>query len=329
MLRSRSAYQIQPAMVVARRWLSAANAAMEGSAAMDDATADATPPQALEINFGSRRHHLPLARHWNHHDFMYVDMKLVRVTARTFKHADLDTTVTLIPTLHYAHPNFWRSVDALCCQHESVLMEGRYSQAGTEVNTTTGPISTVPPRDVWDGKPKEFEDAEGWEPADIQGFWQPFSWGVKKSPNHTVIHAADLYDHESIPLWASVRHNVPVFGALSRDRHCLALLPSLRQQGYKTFAIPWGCGHMPVMAEALFRSGFEEVASSTFIAVDTIDGVHSQSLCQSYRWRLRRIGWYETWIMLGVWSVLLGVFLWWIQEFTVTCYTSQNQTTWE
>lgn len=204
--------------------------------------------------------------------------------AHTYRHAEHDVTVTLIPLRHFAHPEFFKQVDDLCCQHESVLMEGR-------VPLTGAPYSTmVPPRPRTKSvRPAENEDDEGWEPREVERFFQPFSWGVAESPYHTVVHAADKYDYERLPWWCSVRFNAPVVGSLRREQHCLDMIYPLRDNFYKSFAIPWGAAHMPVFHEMLLDNGFENVGMCSLVVLNRIDGIISEGeFGKMLRWQRKR-----------------------------------------
>lgn len=182
-------------------------------------------------------------------------------------------TVTLIPLVHSAHPAFFKQVDDLCCQHDSVLMEGRTPITGAPYSTV------VPPRErTTRVRPVDHEDDEGWEPIEMEAFFQPFSWGVADSPNHTVVHAADKYDYEKLPWWCSVRFNAPVLGSLAREKHCLDMIFPLRGNQYKSFAIPWGAAHIPIFHEMLVDNGFELVAMSALVVVRRIDGNVSEGM---------------------------------------------------
>lgn len=208
-------------------------------------------------------------------DYMYCKDKTHAVSiARTYRHrVNTDVTITLIPLRHLAHPLFYSQVDALCQQHESVLMEGR-------TPTTGAPFSTlVPPRDPIPAnqRPLDHEDDEGWEPRAIEDFFQPFSWGVNNSPVHTVIHAADKYDYERLPWYCSLRFNFPLLGSFEREKHCLNVIPFLVENGYKSFAIPWGAGHMCIFHEMLLGNGFEPVGMCSLLMFNRIDGEHSEA----------------------------------------------------
>ena len=238
----------------------------------------AAPP--VELNFGSRFFLSSIARRFSVLDFLAVHQGQILCLAHTFKHPS-GVTVTLVPVVHRAHPSFYRQVDTLCAQHESVLMEGVFALPGA--------TTVVPPRDAHDvGRPKEMEDAEGWEPPNPEAFWQPFSWGVNGSPNHTVVHAADAYSVENMPMWSSLRFNLPIFGSLKRDRACLGRIPLLIASGYKSFAIPWGAAHMPIMATVLDRNDFALIATSRLVAFNRTDGITSDGW---YKWfRLWEMG---------------------------------------
>jgi hypothetical protein len=160
------------------------------------------PPVPLEpFKFTSRWRYI----NWFHKDalsmeeFLRMDEDSATALAHQYHHAPSGVLVTLLPVVHVAHPLFWKEADELCQQHHSVLMEGRYSPTSTD-------ISVVPPRDKFEeGRPEEELDAEGWEPSPgnyLKNFRQPYSWGVNGSPVHTIIHAADSYDYDRLPVWA-------------------------------------------------------------------------------------------------------------------------------
>jgi hypothetical protein len=206
--------------------------------------------------------------------------------AHTYRHPTHNITVTLIPLRHFAHPDFFRQVDDLCAQHESVLMEGRMPLTGAPYSTM------VPPRPHRSHvRPPEHEDDEGWEPREMERFFQPFSWGVADSPNHTVVHAADKYDYEKLPWWCSVRFNVPVLGSLKREQHCLDMIYPLNDNAYKSFAIPWGVAHMPVFHEMLLDNGFENVGMCSLVVLNRVDGIISEGeFSKMQLWQRRRAG---------------------------------------
>ncbi|RNF01069.1 uncharacterized protein Tco025E_08662 [Trypanosoma conorhini] len=200
-------------------------------------------------------------------DFVTASENSVSSVAYTYQHAENRVVVTLIPLQHFAHPQFFHQVDALCSQHESVLMEGRTPLAGAPFSTI------VPPREgVASVRPAGHEDDEGWEPREIERFWQPFSWGVKDSPTMTIIHAADKYDYEKLPWWCSLRFNAPLIGSFAREKHCLDMIYPLASNGYKSFAIPWGAAHMPIFNEMLIDNGFEQIGMCSLLVLNRIDG---------------------------------------------------------
>ncbi|KAG5507677.1 hypothetical protein JKF63_06626 [Porcisia hertigi] len=217
-------------------------------------------------------------------DFLVCQDSVAVSIAHTYRHPESDITVTLIPLRHFAHPEFFKQVDDLCNQHDSVLMEGRTPLAGAPYSTI------VPPRErVKCTRPADHEDDEGWEPREVTSFYQPFSWGVVDSPNHTVVHAADKYDYERLPWWCSVRFNAPVVGSLSREQHCLDMIYPLRENMYKSFAIPWGAAHMPVFHEMLLDNGFEHVGMCSLLVLKRIDGMISEGeFGKMQRWQRRR-----------------------------------------
>ncbi|CBH16412.1 hypothetical protein, conserved [Trypanosoma brucei gambiense DAL972] len=225
-------------------------------------------------------------------DFIYANDDGVFATAYTYRNDETGITVTLIPLRHFAHPQFFHQVDLLCCQHQSVLMEGRTPMSGAPYSTI------VPPRELSAVvRPKEHEDSEGWEPRETELFWQPFSWGVSNSPNFTVVHAADKYDYERIPWWFSLRFNLPIVGSLGREKHCINMISHLKTQGYKSFAIPWGASHMPIFNEILIDNGFENVGMCSLVVVRRCDGdISAGEHERMYRLQKRRdnmgtIGW--------------------------------------
>ncbi|KAG5508103.1 hypothetical protein GH5_07162 [Leishmania sp. Ghana 2012 LV757] len=241
-------------------------------------------------------------------DFLVCQDGVALSIAHTYRNADADITVTLIPLRHFAHPEFFRQVDDLCNQHESVLMEGR-------APLSSAPYSTmVPPRErVKCTRPVEHEDDEGWEPREVESFFQPFSWGVMDSPNHTVVHAADRYDYEKLPWWCSVRFNAPVVGSLAREQHCLDMLYPLRENMYRSFAIPWGAAHMPVFHEMLLDNGFENVGMCSLRMLNRIDGMISEGeFSKMQRWQMQRDR--RVWYLYGIGLVSL----WWFMYAHVT-----------
>lgn len=125
----------------------------------------------------------------------------------------------------------------------------------------------------------------------MERFFQPFSWGVADSPNHTVVHAADKYDYEKLPWWCSVRFNVPVLGSLKREQHCLDMIYPLNDNAYKSFAIPWGVAHMPVFHEMLLDNGFENVGMCSLVVLNRVDGIISEGeFSKMQLWQRRRAG---------------------------------------
>jgi hypothetical protein len=218
-------------------------------------------------------------------DFMFSKGEQILSVACTYTHEDSKVQVTLIPLSHYAHPQFYQQVDSLCCQHDSVLMEGR-------VPNTGAPHSTLVPPRVYEERvrPIDEEDSEGWEPHDAQKFWQPFSWGVKGSPKFTVVHAADRYDYEQLPWWASLRFNLPFVGSYAREKHCMDMVPALAENGYTSFAVPWGAAHMPVFHDILMDHGFEQTSMCTLIMWSKIDGDRSSAEWSRMDTKLRFLG---------------------------------------
>lgn len=202
-------------------------------------------------------------------EFMNVDPDQATCIAVSYRHPHSGTMVTLLPVVHAAHPSFWRQCDEICSQHHSVLMEGRYSPMSTD-------ISVIPPREKFnDARPEDEIDSEGWEPPageHLRRFRQPYSWGVASSDQHTIIHAADSYDYDKLPVWARLRWNVPFIGAYQREKHCLNVLYQLSQNGYESFAIPWGAAHMPIFAKMLLENGFEKASATRVVLFNRVDG---------------------------------------------------------
>ncbi|KEG08075.1 hypothetical protein DQ04_08071040, partial [Trypanosoma grayi] len=234
-------------------------------------------------------------------DFVFPREDSVASIAYTYKNDAKDIKVTLIPLQHFAHPQFFHQVDSICSQHHSVLMEGRTPLTGAPYSTI------VPPREaVSCTRPGEHIDDEGWEPREIERFWQPFSWGVKDSPNLTVIHAADKYDYERLPWWCSLRFNMPILGSFAREKHCLDMIYPLAANGYKAFAIPWGAAHMPIFNEMLIDNGFEQIGMCSLLMFNRIDGDISagehEKFCQLQKRQKRFVQ--MTWV-LAIISLLL------------------------
>lgn len=212
--------------------------------------------------------------------FLSVDEHQAISVAHVYRHQASGISVTLLPITHVAHPSFWVNADELCCQHHSVLMEGRYSP-------TSSDISVVPPRNKFEeNRPEEELDAEGWEPrADsaMTNFRQPYSWGVRESPYHTIIHAADTYDYDRLPLWARLRHNVPFFGNYVREKRCLNILHQLSGNGYESFVIPWGVAHMPIFSKILLQNDFKLSGTTRVTMFNRIDGPTSAAYIRKLR----------------------------------------------
>ncbi|GET87862.1 hypothetical protein, conserved [Leishmania tarentolae] len=227
-------------------------------------------------------------------DFLVCKDDVALSIAHTYRNPATDVTVTLIPLRHFAHPDFFQQVDDLCSQHESVLMEGRTPLSGAPYSTM------VPPRErLKCTRPIEHEDDEGWEPREVESFFQPFSWGVKDSPNHTVVHAADKYDYEKLPWWCSVRFNAPVLGSFAREQHCLNMINPLRENMYRSFAIPWGAAHMPVFHEMLLDNGFENVGMCSLLVLKRIDGSISEGeFIKMQHWQRKRAR--RVWYLYGI-----------------------------
>lgn len=235
--------------------------------------------------------------------------------ATTYQHdIHKDVTVTLVPLSHSAHPQFYYQVDLLLCQHDSVLMEGRvpYKQA---------PFSTlVPPRPLPNQiRPPELaETTQSWEPKDLSAYWQPFSWGVRDSPNYTVIHAADCYDYEKLPMIASLRWNLPfLLGSFAREVHCLSMIPFLVDNGYKKFAVPWGASHMPIMHEMLGQNGFSVVSVSALPVFDESDGDISANYVRQNRQILTKKDMRDDFWLVGLCVTFTAGVLWYTSRIEV------------
>jgi len=273
------------------------------------ATAVGTTREPSAFTYRSRWRYVPLMCSTGVTDYLYCTADHVISLSHTYKRDTDDTTVTLIPLRHFAHPIFFKQVDDLCCQHDSVLMEGRVPITGALHSTI------VPPRQrVQRVRPEEEDDAEGWEPREVVRFFQPFSWGVKDSPNFTVVHAADKYDYEVLPWWCSVRFNVPVLGSLAREQHCLNMIPPLRANGYKSFAVPWGAAHMPIFHEALIDNGFECIGMASLVVVARVDGdisagEHGKVRAWQRRRHLRQWLWPIGGLLMGLWVVRHNIVL--------------------
>jgi hypothetical protein len=206
----------------------------------------------------------------------------VRCLSMMYRHESSGVTVTLIPVVHVAHPVFFHAIDELCCQHESVLCEGRSPLANAPFSTI------VPARDLpTDVRPSFLNKEEPWEPSDRNAFRQPFSWGVNESPKHTVVHAADLFEPDVNPMIYRLRYQIPLIGHYKREKHCLNMIPPLTDNGYKSFVIPWGAGHMPIFATMLEDNGFEQVGMTGLYAAGAIDGTYSTSLYRRHKYWTR------------------------------------------
>lgn len=241
-----------------------------------------------------------------------TEAEVAAAVAHTYRHERDDITVTLIPLRHFAHPEFFKQVDELCCQHQSVLMEGRTPLTGAPYSTLVPPRER--PKRV---RPVEEDDSEGWEPREQERFFQPFSWGVIESPNFTVVHAADKYDYERLPWWASLRFSLPVLGSLAREKHCLNMLYPLRANGYRSFAIPWGAAHMPLFHEMLLDNGFECIGMSSLLVLRRVDGDISEgeydAMLRMQRRRARRAN-----FLYGVLGLMVGYALYTQTQFSYT-----------
>jgi hypothetical protein len=248
----------------------------------DPGAGASTTPALGAMHFGKQWHYAGLWRHYQLAHFVSATTDQVTTTAHTFKHPS-GVHITLIPIVHVAHPMFWKQCDSICITHESVLMEGRYANL-------TAPATVIPPRAMAARvRPEDFLDSEGWEPDHAGGFNQPYGWGVRDSPKNTVVHAADKYDYEYLPFWAAVRFNVPFVGGYAREKHCLKLVPYLVENGYKSFAVPWGAAHMPIFATMLEKNGFDLVGQSRLVTFNKIDGVTSQGWCRFFARRVTRV----------------------------------------
>nr|CCC94338.1 unnamed protein product [Trypanosoma congolense IL3000] len=261
--------------------------------------------QIQRVTYRPRWGYSPLFRCKSLKDFVYAMEDSVLSTAHTYKNERTGVIVTLIPLRHFAHPQFFHQVDLLCRQHQSVLVEGRTSVTGAPHSTV------VPPRELLGSvRPEECEDLEGWEPREVERFWQPFSWGVKDSSTLTVVHAADKYDYEALPWWCSLRYNVPLIGGLAREMHCLSMIDRLKESGYQSFAIPWGAAHMPIFHEMLIDNGYENIGMCSLVVVNRIDGdisagEHEKILrLQKRREKLRSVLWLVgiVYVLFIMWS---------------------------
>lgn len=256
------------------------------------------------MEYKVRLRYSPIFASKKFYDFMTCNENHVSMVAHTYVHEPTQVEVTVIPLAHYAHPKFYQQVDSLCCQHDSVLMEGRHP-------TTGSPHSTlVPPREFKDSVvPADELDSEGWEPQDPAAYWQPFSWGVKGSPNFTVVHAADRYDYEWLPWWASLRFNLPFVGGYAREKHCLDMIPVLYANGYRKFAIPWGLGHATVFHDMLVDNGFEVRGMTSVILWTRSDGDKSAMEHSRLQWRwseAQKIGYRFQYVVAAVVVYLIG-----------------------
>ncbi|CUG91823.1 membrane-associated protein, putative [Bodo saltans] len=261
----------------------ATDAERNAAAAASSSTGHA--PVFPPFEYKMRARYSPLFASRNLSDFMFSKGDQIMSVACTYTHEPSQVQVTLIPLVHYAHPQFFQQVDSLCCQHDSVLMEGRVPNTGAPHSTL------VPPRSYEERvRPIDEEDSEGWEPHDAQRYWQPFSWGVKGSPKFTVIHAADRYDYERLPWWASLRFNIPLVGSYAREKHCMDMISPLVGNGYKSFAVPWGAAHAPIFHDMLTDHGFEQTSMCTLIVWSKIDGDRSSAEWTRMDTKLRFLG---------------------------------------
>jgi hypothetical protein len=140
-----------------------------------------------------------------------------------------------------------------------------------------------------DVRPPYVGPTDAWEPRDTNLFRQPFSWGINDSPTNTVIHAADLYEPDRNPLWYKLRYQIPFVGGYKRDVHCLSMINPLVKNGYKSFAIPWGAGHMSIMSTILEDNGFEQIGMTGLLVVGAVDGTYSAGVYRRIRYTLRTI----------------------------------------
>jgi hypothetical protein len=255
----------------------------QAMSSLEDESESKVPPLE-KFKYSNRLWYMWCGRFYQMDDFIRSDWDQTELLSHTFKHED-GTRVTLIPVIHLAHPQFYGDVDALCSMHQSVLMEGRYGNLEADATTLPArePLGIV--------RPKEEMDSEGWEPINMDEFFQPFSWGVKGSKANTVVHAGDKYDYENLPWFASIRFNVPMVGSLAREKHCLNQIPILRKNGYKSFAVPWGAAHMPAFATMLEQNGFQPVAEQRLVGFNAIDGPISAAWTKQLRVQLRLAGW--------------------------------------
>lgn len=109
-----------------------------------------------------------------------------------------------------------------------------------------------------------------------------------------------------------MRFNMPLLGGgFNREVHCLDMMPQLAENGYKSFAIPWGAAHMPVMSQMLSENGFEEIGQSSLSVFNSIDGMYSDGWVRRFDKINRRHNYF--WIAAGIWYAwFCQWFFWWI-----------------
>eukprot|EP00759_Apiculatamorpha_spiralis_P039323 PhF_6_TR38142/c0_g1_i1/m.56969 len=261
----------------------------------------------MEIMDNALAHRFPVGARgtWRLEDFLSGTKRTVTSRMHTFVNPDTKIIVTLIPISHVAHPRFWYEVDKMCSQHSSVLMEGVCAPK-------SGDIMAIPPREMV--RIDLSEDSEGWEPDDVNEFRQRYSWGVIESKKSTVVHAADLYDYDRLPLWARLRFQLPLFGRYPREKNIIALIEKLSDPklGYDSFAVPWGAAHMPILASMLENRGFVVQSESRYPIFRLIDGPVSASYV---RYVYRRVMFLKLSTVLAygsVWLFCMFLFKEWI-----------------
>ena len=233
------------------------------------ASSSASPGVIKAFKFRPTWRYLRYFRTYRFGSFLSINgqTECVRSMVMTFQHAETNLIVTLCPMVHKAHPIFFLGVDELCCQHESVLCEGRSPLKNAPHSTL------VPGRDLpIDPRPVGLEGDEPWEPLEMSKFAQPFSFGVNDSPRFTVVHAADTYEPDTHHLLYRLRYQIPLLGHYKREKHCLEMIPHLAASGYKSFIIPWGVGHMPILATMLEDNGFVQIGMTGLMTVAARDG---------------------------------------------------------
>ena len=82
------------------------------------------------------------------------------------------------------------------------------------------------------------------------------------------------------------------------------MIPPLVDNGYKSFAVPWGAAHMPIMHEMLIHNGFEEASATSLPIFDNIDGEisrsHIQMWARKHKGRVIRMDIFYSFLGLGV-----------------------------